>query len=74
MKKAAKTIRYHKSLLLNWFKAKNTISLGAVEGQNNEAKVVIRKSYGFKTAGVLQISLYHKLGKLPVPKRANEYF
>jgi hypothetical protein len=29
--------------------------------------VVIRKSYGFKTAEILKISLYHKLGKLPVP-------
>src|SRR5204863_10140060 len=62
MKKVAKTIRAHKALILNWVKAKNEISLGAVEGQNNKAKVVIRKSYGFKTVNILQISLYHKLG------------
>lgn len=74
MKKVAKTIRKHKVLILNWFEAKNEISLGAVEGQNNKAKVVIRKSYGFRTAEVLQISLYHKLGKLPVPELAHEYF
>lgn len=74
MKKVVKTIRNHKSLILNWFEAKNEISLGAVEGQNNKAKVVIRKSYGFRTAKVLEISLYHKLGKLPVPKLAHEYF
>ncbi len=74
MKKVAKTIRAHKPLLLNWFEAKNEISLGAVEGQNNKAKVVIRKSYGFKTAEVLQISLYHKLGKLPIPELAHKYF
>ena len=74
MKKVAKTIRSHKQLILNWFEAKNKISLGAVEGQNNKAKVVIRKSYGFKTAEILQISLYHKLGKLPVPKLAHRYF
>ncbi len=74
MKKVAKTIRSHKQLILNWFEAKNNISLGAVEGQNNKAKVVIRKSYGFKTAEILQISLYHKLGKLPVPKLAHKYF
>lgn len=74
MKQVAKTIRSHKTLILNWFKVKNEISLGAVEGQNNKAKVVIRKSYGFKTAEVLKISLYHKLGKLPVPKLAHEYF
>lgn len=74
MKKVAKTIRAHKPLILNWFKAKNQISLGAVEGQNNKAKVVIRKSYGFRTAEILKVSLYHKLGMLPVPKLAHEYF
>jgi transposase len=36
--------------------------------------VVIRKSYGFKTSDMLKISLYHKLGKLPVPELAHEYF
>lgn len=74
MKKVAKTIRKHKPLLLNFFEAKNKISLGAVEGQNNKAKVVIRKSYGFKTAEVLKIMLYHKLGKLEVPELAHKYF
>ena len=74
MKKVAKTIRAHKTLLLNWFEAKNEISLGAVEGQNNKAKVVIRKSFGFKTAEILKIMLYHKLGKLPVPELAHKYF
>jgi transposase len=74
MKKVAKTIRAHKQLILNWFEAKHVISLGAVEGHNNKAKVVIRKSYGFKTADMLKITLYHKLGKLPVPELAHEYF
>jgi transposase len=74
MKKVAKTIRAHKQLILNWFKAKNVISLGAVEGHNNKAKVVIRKSYGFKTAEMLKTALYHKLGKLPVPELAHKYF
>jgi len=74
MKKVAKTIRSHKTLIMNWFEAKNKVSLGAVEGQNNKAKVVIRKSYGFKTAEVLKITLYHKLGKLPIPDLAHKYF
>lgn len=74
MKKVAKTIRSHKALILNWFEAKNQISLGAVEGLNNRAKVVTRKSYGFKTAEVLKTMLYHKLGKLPVPDLAHKYF
>ncbi len=74
MKKVAGTIRSHRQLILNWFEAKNEISLGAVEGQNNKAKVVIRKSYGFRNPEVLKISLYHKLGKLPVPELAHKYF
>jgi transposase len=74
MKTVAKTIRSHKQLILNWFEAKNEVSLGAVEGQNNKAKVVIRKSYGFKNSEVLKITLYHKLGRLPVPDLAHEYF
>jgi len=74
MKKVAKTIRRHKQLILNWFEAKNKISLGAVEGQNNKAKVVIRKSYGFKTANMLEIALYHKLGRLPISELAHRYF
>ena len=74
MKKVARTIRAHKQLILNWFEAKDVISLGAVEGQNNKAKVVIRKSYGFKTAEMLKISLYHKLGKLPVPEARPRIF
>ena len=74
MKKVAKTIRSHKTLILNWFEAKNVVSLGAVEGQNNKAKVVIRKSYGFKTSEMLKITLYHKLGNLPVHELAHKYF
>jgi transposase len=74
MKKVAKTIRSHKQLLLNWFEVKNKISLGAVEGLNNKSKVVIRKSYGFKTADMLKMMLYHKVGGLPVPQLAHKYF
>jgi len=35
---------------------------------------VIRKSYGFKTAEMLKIALYHKLGGLPIPDIAHRYF
>jgi len=74
MKKVAKTIKSHKKLIMNWFEAKNHILLGAVEGQNNKSKVVIRKSYGFRTADMLKIMLYHKVGDLPVPDIAHKYF
>jgi hypothetical protein len=34
---------------------------------NNKAKVTMRKSYGFRTYRVLELALYHSLGKLPEP-------
>ena len=49
MKKEARTIRKHKGLILNYFKAKKTFSSGIVEGLNNKVKLTMRKSYGFKT-------------------------
>ena len=67
MKNAAKMIRRHKPLILNWFKARNHLSSGVVEGLNNRIKVTVKKSYGFRTFNVLQIALFHDLAKLPIP-------
>jgi transposase len=65
MKKIAKMLRSHRSLILNWFRAKELIALGAVEGLNNKAKVTTKKAYGFKSFEVIKLALYHTLGKLP---------
>lgn len=67
MKKVAKTIRRHKPLILNWFKAKKQFSSGIVEGFNNSVKVVTKNAYGFRTFKCAEIALYHRLGKLPEP-------
>ena len=67
MKKVARMLRSHRELLLNWFKAKGSIALGAVEGFNNKAKVTTKKAYGFKSFDVIKIALYHTLGNLPEP-------
>ncbi|MBB3063725.1 ISL3 family transposase [Microbulbifer rhizosphaerae] len=74
MKKVARNIRQHRELILNWFKAKKTISNGVVEGLNNKAKVTARKSYGFRTYRCLEIALYHALGRLPVPEAAHRFY
>jgi len=68
LKKQAKSIRNHKELILNWFRAKEQLSSGIVEGFNNKCKVTIRKSYGFKSFKCLEIALYHSLGNLEEPK------
>jgi transposase len=68
MKKVAKTLRGHRELILNYFRAKKQFSSGVVEGLNNKAKLTMRKSYGFRTFRVTEIALYHALGKLPEPE------
>ena len=49
MKKVAQTLRRHRDLILNWFRAAGPISAGIVEGLNNKAKLTMRKAYGFRT-------------------------
>lgn len=73
MKKIARSLREHRELILNWFKAKKEFSSAAVEGLNNKVKTTIKKSYGFKTDEVLEIALYHTLGDLPLPPTTHEF-
>ena len=74
MKKIARMLRSHRDLILNYFKAGRVISSGTIEGLNNKAKVTMRKSYGFRTYRVLELALYHSLGKLPEPKLTHEFY
>jgi transposase len=73
MKKVVRSLRKHRELLLNWFRAKGAISAGVVEGFNNKAKLAIRKAYGFRTYEAAEIALYHALGKLPMPQGTHEF-
>ncbi len=74
MKKVAKTLRRHRELILNWFRADGAISSGIVEGLNNKAKLAIRKAYGFRTYEAIEIALYHQLGDLPEPEFTHEFW
>jgi len=74
MKKIARTLRSHRALILNYFRAKKAFSSGIVEGLNNKAKLTMRKSYGFRTFHVTETALYHALGKLPEPDVAHRFF
>jgi transposase len=73
MKREARSLRKHRELLLNWFRAKGEISAGIVEGFNNKAKLAMRKSYGFRTDQGIETALYHNLGQLPEPKFTHEF-
>lgn len=67
MKAMARTLRSHRALFLNWFKAKKLYSSGVVEGLNNKVRTTTQESYGFRTYDELQVSLYHNLAELPLP-------
>ena len=44
-----------------------------VEGLNNKARVVTRRSYGFRAFPVLETALFHTLGKLPEPELTHRF-
>ena len=73
MKYVARSLRKHAPLIMNWFKARGRISLGAVEGLNNKEKVITRRSYGFRIFEVLEIALYHAMGELPEPEFTHRF-
>jgi len=74
MKKIAWSLRQHRELILNYFRAQKLLSSGVVEGLNNKAKVTMRKAYGFRTFRVLELALYHSLAKLPEPESTHDFF
>src|SRR5580692_4494114 len=74
MKKVAKTLLGHRELILNYFRAKKQFSSGVIEGLNNKAKLTMRKAYGFRTFRVIELALYHALGKLPEPNVAHRFY
>jgi transposase len=74
MKKVAKTIRTHKELILNYFKAKKEFSSGVVEGLNNNVKVAMRNARGYRSFAVAEAALYHRMGKLPEPHQFHAFY
>ena len=73
IKKVARSLREHRELILNWFRAKKRFSCGIVEGLNYNVKLTIRTAYGFSNLDYAETALYHALGQLPEPKLAHEF-
>jgi transposase len=67
VKKFVRTLRSHRELLLNWFRARHAFSHGATEGFNNKARVTTKRAYGFRSYEHARIALFHTLGNLPEP-------
>jgi len=55
-------------LRLNRFRARGQLFSGVVEGFNAKARLMARKSFGFRTYRGSEIVLYHALGNPPGPK------
>ncbi len=49
------------------------VSLGAVEGLNNKARVTTKRAYGFRSYDLLELALYQTLGDLPEPKSTHKF-
>jgi transposase len=73
MKKIVYSLRGHRDLILNWFRARGTVSAGTVEGLNNKCKLTMRKAYGFRMYETITIALFHTLGNLPEPEFTHEF-
>ena len=70
----ARSLHENRAILLNYFRARKSISGGVIEGLNNKVKVTFRKSYGFRTDHAREIALFHVLGKLPEPQITHGFF
>jgi transposase len=73
IKAVARSIRNHRELILNWFKAKKEFNSGIVEGLNYKIKLTIRKAYGYRELKVAEIAIYHALGQLPEPELTHKF-
>ena len=63
-----------RELILNYFRAKKEFNSGIVEGLNRKVNLTIRRSFGFRSFDVMEVALYHQLGKLPEPRFTHEFW
>lgn len=74
LKAVARSLRRHRELILNWFRAKKQISQAVVEAMNGNAKLALRKARGFRSYETVRIALFHQLGRLPEPHFSTHRF
>jgi transposase len=66
-KPIARAVWKNRELIVSWFRARGTISAGAVQGLNNKPILTTRKAHGYRSFKVIEIALYHALGHSPQP-------
>jgi transposase len=74
MKKIARMLRSHRSLILKWFRAREQIALGAVEGLNNKAKVTVKKACGFRSLEGIKLAHIIPLANMPLWQSSKRNF
>lgn len=74
IKKIARSMREHRELVLNWFRAKKAFNSGIVEANNNKFKLTIKKAFGFRAFETLEIAALHQLGDLPEPQFTHSFW
>jgi transposase len=73
LKKVARSLRKHRELILNWYRARKQYNSGIVEAMNLQVKLRFRKAFGFRTFPAMEVALYHQLGHLPEPELAHKF-
>ena len=72
-KKAVRSLRRHRPLILNWFIAKKQDNTAIVEGLNAMVQLRFTKAFGFRVFDAIEVALYHQLGQLPEPELAHRF-
>lgn len=73
IKRVARSLRDHRELILNWFRAKKQYNNGIVEGLNLNVKLRFRQAYGYRQFETVKTALYHQLGHLPEPQITHRF-
>ena len=74
MTKVTEMLQRHRTLILNYFRAKKEFNSGIVEGLNRKVNLTVRKAFGFRSFEVMETALYHQLGHLPEPTFPHEFW
>jgi transposase len=73
LKKIARTLRSHRALLLNYFKAAKAVLQRSHRGAQQQSQSYHEKILWFPSFRILELALYHSLGKPPQPELTHEF-
>ena len=71
MRNFAWTLRRHEENVLNYFRM--ALTNARVEGLNNKAKVISRRSYGLRSARNYMLHLYHGMAGSELPHMTHTF-